>query len=1261
MDFYRIVDRKVAKNTGTGKRDHFVEVVPEFFVTRSKDLMVRAKGFYAIWDEDRTVWSTDEYDVQRLVDKELLEYRENEIPGDVDVVIRFLRNFSTKSWSQFRDYMRDISDNYHTLDDTLTFKNSEVKRDDYVSKRLSYPLEEGTTSAWDELTSTILDEEERQKIEWAIGSIVSGDSKKIQKFVVLFGEAGGGKSTILNVIQKLFEGYYTTFDAKALTENSNSFSTEAFKGNPLVAIQHDGDLSRIENNTLLNSIVSHEEIIINEKFKPSYSSRSNCLLFMGTNKAVRITDAKSGVIRRLIDVRTSGRKIPQERYKVLMTQIDFELGAIANKCLQQYRKMGKHYYDSYRPLDMMYQTDIFFNFVESHFGIFKMEETISLQRAYDLYKEFCKESNVEFVLPRHRFREELKSYFENYYDRTRINEKQVRSIYSGFKADKFTSVFSPKEEEPVISLSLDSDKCIFDELAADYPAQYAKETDQSPEQAWRYVKTTLKDLDTSRMHYVKLPENHIVIDFDLKNEAGEKSAQRNLEEASQWPPTYAEFSKSRKGVHLHYIYDGDPKKLARAYSEGIEIKVFTGDSSLRRQFTKCNEIPIAHINGGLPLKGETVLDKKAVMSEKALRDLIVRNMNKEFHPGTKPSVDFIFKILEDAYASGMKYDLTTLRPKVLAFALGSNNHAEYCAKVVSKMRFQSKEEETPNIEANDDLPIVFYDVEVFSNLFVISWKHQGPKKTCVSMINPTPAQVEKLFSMKLVGFNNRRYDNHILYARYLGYSNEELFELSKRIVGNSNNGYFREAYNLSYADVYDFSSIKQGLKKWQIDLGIHHKEIGIPWDQPVPEDMWLEVAKYCENDVVSTEAVFEDRKQDFVARQILAELSGLTVNDTTQTHTARIIFGNDPKPQNQFVYTDLSEMFPGYKFENGVSTYRGVTVGEGGYVYAEPGIYQNVALLDVASMHPTSIEALNLFGKYTATFSELKSARIAIKHKDFESAKGLLNGMLAKYLTSEEQAEPLAYALKIVINIVYGLTSASFDNKFRDPRNVDNIVAKRGALFMIDLQHAVQEQGYSVAHIKTDSIKIPNADSKIIEFVFAFGQKYGYTFEHEATFDKFALVNDAVYIAKYKDGKKAGKWSATGAEFAHPYVFKSIFSHEKITFDDMCEAKSVTSPAALYLDMNEGMPEGEHNYKFVGRVGLFCPIISGAGGGVLVREKDGKYYAATGTKGYRWLEAEVVMELDLQDKIDSSYHESLVSKAIDHISKFGDFDWFVSE
>jgi len=354
----------------------------------------------------------------------------------------------------------------------------------------------------------------------------------------------------------------------------------------------------------------------------------------------------------------------------------------------------------------------------------------------------------------------------------------------------------------------------------------------------------------------------------------------------------------------------------------------------------------------------------------------------------------------------------------------------------------------------------------------------------------------------------------------------------------------------------------------------------------------------------------------------------------------------------------------------------------------------------------------------------------------------MLDGKLKPYIQRVKDGEltskDLANALKTAINSVYGLTSATFSNPFHDVRNKDNIVAKRGALFMVDLKHEVQKRGFTVAHIKTDSIKIPDATPEIIKFVMDFGKKYGYTFEHEATYDRMCLVNNAVYIAKYKDPEgcealygyapgdnrkhKNDPWTATGKQFAVPYVFKTCFSKEPTTINDMRETFSVKS--ALYLDMNEKLPDVSeyekrleklesdykkgkisdttfepeaavlqeqindgHNRQFVGKVGEFCPIKPGCGGGLLVREQNGKFYAATGTTGYRWLESEQFLKkadedvevIDPEtgekkkiagaeiingnndDIIDRSYYDNLVNDAIEAISKYGDYEWFVSD
>lgn len=1292
LDFLKVATRPGKRGT--------TEVYPKFIIKKSSDLMIRGGDFYAIWNEEAGLWSTDEQDAIQMIDNELHNFaKENQQKYNSDLIVKYMWDAESGVIDSWHKYcQKQMRDNFHMLDEKLIFSNSDVNKKDYASKRLPYPLEDGKHDAWDKLISTLYSEEERHKIEWAIGSIVSGESKTLQKFMVLYGAAGTGKSTILNIIQQLFDGYYSVFDAKALGSSSNSFALEAFKTNPLVAIQHDGDLSKIEDNTRLNSLVSHELMTVNEKFKSTYSNRFKCFLFMGTNKPVRITDGKSGLIRRLIDVSPSGNKLSAKEYKSIMKKIEFELGAIASHCQDVYLD-DPGYYDSYIPIAMLGASNDFYNFIIDSYHIFKREDGTTLKAAWEMYKNYCDEAKVPYPYSQRNFKEELKNYFREFKERVVAEDgSRLRSYYSGFRTDKFEDVTEEKKEESHMHLiKFDAAESIFDKVCADCPAQYAT-VKETPSKKWDEVTTKLSELDTSKIHYVKVPENHIVIDFDIKDENGNKSLERNIEEASKWPVTYAEISKGGNGVHLHYIYTGDPTKLSRIYDDdNIEIKVFTGKSSLRRKLTKCNDAQIANISSGLPLKGEKMVNKDIVQTEKGLRTTIKRCLNKEIHPGTKPNVDFIYKILEDAYSGGLIYDVSDMKNAIFAFAANSTNKAEYCIKLVNKMHFKS-EEQSANFDGPDS-ELIFYDVEVFPNLFLVNWKIEGEGKPVVRMINPTPTEIEKLMQFRLIGFNCRRYDNHILYARLMGYTNEQLYNLSKKIVEGAPNCFFGEAYNVSYTDVYDFAAKKQSLKKWEIELGIHHQELGLPWDQPVPEEMWTKVAEYCDNDVIATEAVFHHIKADFTARQILADVAGLTVNDTTNSLTTRIIFGKNRKPQDQFNYRNMGEVtpdadtfvitpdgmmykdigdpeytlfdgkgrpiFPGYKYDHGKSTYRGEEVGEGGYVYSEPGMYGNVALLDIASMHPSSIIAEQLFGpEYTKRFQEIRDARIAIKHKDFDTARKMLDGKLAKYLDDEEVAADLAQALKIAINSVYGLTAASFEHQFRDPRNIDNIVAKRGALFMVNLKHEVQKRGYKVAHIKTDSIKIPDADSEIIQFVMDYGKMYGYNFEHEATYDRMCLVNNAVYIAKYKDGKHAGEWTATGTQFQIPYVFKTLFSKEPIEFDDMCETKSVKT--SLYLDLNENLPDGEHNYQFIGRVGLFCPIKSGCNGGELLREgsdKDGniKYDSATGAKGYRWLEAETVSTLEKFGDIDRSYYDKLVNEAVETISEYGDFEWFVSE
>lgn len=1334
LDFVEITERKEKNGSFT--------VEPEFINDNCKDIVKRGGTFYACWDEERGMWSKNLNTVYSQVDKYVRESKDRLIQrfgSDIIVNAKYMRIESSGMAAKWKSYIEkhypyesDVE-----FDSKLVFASDPYVREDYSTHRLPYDICEGDTPAYDTLMSVIYEPKERHKLEWVIGAILTGESRYIQKFIVLYGKAGCGKSTWLHLVEDLFSGYWEPFVAKDLGSSSAAFGLSQFSSNPLVAIQHDGDLSKIEDNTKLNSITSHETMLVNEKFKKPYEMRFNSFLMMGTNSPVKITDAQSGLIRRLIDVYPTGKTLPGPKFREVKKQLKFELGAIANHCIQVFEE-DPHFYDDYRPTTMIDKTYVFYDFITEYYDIFMEEDPMSLKRAWDLYSKYAEYTKLSFPFNRTKLKEELKYYYDEYLEETRLPDgSHIRKVFRGFNGKE---TFKPKEvklDSKTHWLDFTSTTSLLDDILKDCPAQYAKD-DGSPKNAWDYVETTLKDISTSELHYVRVPENHIVIDFDVPGPDGKKDLALNLQAVKDTglPPTYAELSKSGAGIHLHYIYTGDVSKLSRILEDHIEIKVYTGKSALRRRLSKCNDIQVREINSGLPIKEEVkTVNFEGLKNDKALHTFIRRNLAKEYPPhATVTSVQFIYDTVEKMYADGIKFDIRDMYKDIIAFANNSTNNRAKCLKLVAKMHLHSEDADEPNWVDAGEQPYVIFDCEVFPNFFCICWKYFGLKYECVKMINPSPEEVERFLQSKLIGFNNRDYDNHMCYARAQGFTNRQIFDLSQRVIEKKDpNAKFSMAYGLSETDVYDFASAgnKMSLKKWEIELGkftkedleakgFSEEEIGIilrgrshiensyPWDQDLPEEHWEEVANYCCNDVYATEAVFVYLKPDWLARQILADLAGGSVNDKTNTLTTKIIFGSNKHPQGEFMYRDMSKpvygipqeaydflckacpdmmavehgdaksilpYFPGYKYENGHSVYKGIEVGEGGYAKGIPGVYGNVALLDIASMHPHSIIAECLFGvRYTTAFRDIVEGRVSIKHKAWDEVNDMLDGKLVPYIqrvkNGEFSAKDLANALKTAINSVYGLTAAKFDNPFRDPRNVDNIVAKRGALFMVDLIEYVRSQGFEVCHVKTDSIKIPDATDDIIQKVMDFGKRYGYTFEHEATYDRMCLLNDAVYIAKGKTGDHAGEWTPTGKQFMVPYVFKTLFSKEPIVFEDMCEAKSVKA-GEIVLDMNEGLPDGEHNYKFVGRIGNFVPMKPGYGGGYLYRHyvDNGvdKYASITGTKKpdkktmYRWLEAEVVKNLGLEDGIDKSYYQVLVDDAASAIDQYADVEWFCSD
>ena len=1321
FDFLKVT--KTYKGGATGRYTY----KPSFIVKSSvKDLMVRGGQFYAIYDEETGFWSKDLPRAVELIDQQVREFAVKDSGEETmndpvhGPLILTVADSSTHLVELFERYCKTLKDKWVPLDQRMLFSNSEVKRTDYATKTLDYPLVDQPTPYYDTICDVLYLPDEREKWEWAVGSMITGDSTKIQKMFAFYGEPGTGKSTIISKVfaDLVFGGIEMGYAAKFEANNlccGNDFGTDFLENDSVLMYDDDAEMGMITVRSTLNKVISHEQVRVNAKFKSPFMTRANCMIFVGSNDPIQLSP-NSGMKRRLIDIRPTGNLLNPDAYDECMEHLPFEKSGIAWRCLQTYKRLGRHYYDHYIAEDMMARTSPFHNFVIEN--VMELKDGISLAKAYDIYIKYAEMCKFKNELVRYKFRDTLKLYFDKYED----------TKFSGFRWEKIGKA-RPVEVPLELKtwLTFDCTKSILDDEYINQPAQYAN-ADGLPQKKWENVKTTLADLDTTKLHYVKVPhETHIVADFDIKDESGNKSLEKNMEAASKFPPTYAELSKSGCGIHLHYIYTGgDPKDLSRIFGDNVEIKVFTGNSALRRQLTKCNDLPMAEISSGLPMKevkgGQKMIDWDGYKNEKVLRAMIIKNLKKEYHPATKPSVDYINDLLNKAYESGSTYDVRDLQNDVLAFAMGSTHKADYCVGLVANMRFCSKDvadkEKDDNV-VDENAPIVIFDVEVSPNYqqyldycnannlpvnksipkdskahFLICWKFLGDDKDVQKMLDPKPNEVEALFKYALIGFNNRNYDNHMVWAASQGYTPAELYSLNSKIIGeNSKSAKFGQAYNISKTDIYDFASAgnKQSLKKYEIDLHLRHLEWNRPWYEPIPDDKLIEWADYCSNDVVSTEKVFYHLEDDYEARIILAKLAGGTANDTTNTLTTRLLTHGIDDPQSQYIYTDLSTIFPGYEFhpegipkerystEPGTkvstrkSIYQGEDPSEGGFANCSvPGVYFNVGLFDVASMHPHSAIALKIFGKIiTERFENLVEARVAIKHikeigdeaykealKRMDAIKDGSSKVIEEILkglsgdTLKKKCKAIANALKTAINSVYGLTSAKFDNKLRDPRNVDNIVAKYGALFMITLKHELQKMGYTVVHIKTDSIKVANYDDKVKKFIMDFGKKYGFTFEHEATYSKMCIVDDAQYIA-YEveaDGEKLEEpfWTVTGAKFAPSYLFKSLFSHEPIKFDDFPETKSV-SDASIYIC-------NENSERFVGRIGSFVSVKEKFGG-ELKRVKGDTKSAVTGTKGYLWNEADIIREHP--ERINMDYYRKQCDDAVATINKYYPFDEFV--
>ena len=125
-----------------------------------------------------------------------------------------------------------------------------------------------------------LDQVEFNTILWVIGSIAV-DPSSISKFLLLYGPGGTGKSTIIRMIEDIFNGCCGTINSSTITSKSSTVSTDTARTIASNRVVTAGDIN-LETSQLnlhtIKEITGHDSLSI-----PPIKVRTRCTLIAASN------------------------------------------------------------------------------------------------------------------------------------------------------------------------------------------------------------------------------------------------------------------------------------------------------------------------------------------------------------------------------------------------------------------------------------------------------------------------------------------------------------------------------------------------------------------------------------------------------------------------------------------------------------------------------------------------------------------------------------------------------------------------------------------------------------------------------------------------------------------------------------------------------------------------------------------------------------------------------------------------------------------
>ncbi|MEZ7740459.1 hypothetical protein O3794_02660 [Gemella sanguinis] len=445
----------------------------------------------------------------------------------------------------------------------------------------------------------------------------------------------------------------------------------------------------------------------------------------------------------------------------------------------------------------------------------------------------------------------------------------------------------------------------------------------------------------------------------------------------------------------------------------------------------------------------------------------------------------------------------------------------------------------------------------------------------------------------LVGYNNYHYDDRVIQEittithRDIDYIIKRTKETNDLIIGNKYTTKFRHEFvSLDVFQEIDVSF--PSLKMIEANKGVSIEETSVPFDidRPLTKQELDKTKFYCNYDVDNTIEVYKERISNYFEPKI-AIVESLVKKDKDFTRFIR--FNTTTLVANKFKHKGFSHtklvgteaysvvpklvrdkwldfqdrLFINVKKNNQAFIMGdediGVNLkdldceldfGKGG-LHGVPEenegcilVYNNVKLLDVASLYPTIIGNLRLLGKYTDEYIQMRLNRLAIKHTD----------------------KKLSNSLKLVLNKTYGI----LNNKYSAINNpfVAYSVCFYGQSLLYDLSKELHSIGCKLININTDGVAFTTDGEEYKEVWKRIEEKYNITLE-EDRFTKWIQKDVNNYIAVKENGSVKVKGASFGKykkEEVHNYRNYSLAIVDRALVDYLLYG---TSPLNTVLKYRE--------------------------------------------------------------------------------------------